>query len=260
MKRIALLVVITALSMCICPTIVWGNNGDAATTTGTIKFLAPTISGVDPDPTDPLNPSDPDTPIDPNDSSQPKPEQNAGGKGFLRIDYAPKYFDFGAQPLPTVATTLYAKPLLVMSEDGSRTEEWINYVQISDKRGTYGGWSLTVTQNEQFKSASGDKHNELVGAELSLGTTEAPAEVLGANVASMYQPSFVRASTKLIPGEAQSLLTAYEGEGLATWVYRFGNDDTKEKAISLMIPAGQYVEGIYKSTLTWTLSDVPLVN
>jgi hypothetical protein len=239
---------------------VHGEVKSSVDTKGTVEFKAPDINGEDPDPTNPVNPSDPNTPIDPTDPTKPQPEPNPGGNGFLRIDFAPKTFDFGQQPLPTTATTYYANPLKATSADGSVSEDWINYVQVSDKRGTYAGWSLSVKQNEQFKTTAATTNNVLEGAKLTLGTTEAPAEILGSNVDAKYTPSTANTSTTLTPGKAETVVTAQSGEGLATWVYRFGDDTTKDKAIALEVPAGKYVEGTYQSNLTWTLTDAPLAN
>ncbi len=43
-------------------------------------------------------------------------------------------------------------------KDGSKKP---TYVQVTDKRGTLAGWKLTLSQPEQFKTATGE---ELVGA------------------------------------------------------------------------------------------------
>lgn len=51
-----------------------------------------------------------------------------------------------------------------------------NYVQVTDTRGTWDGWTLTVAESDQFQNTSGEK---LTGAELSFskgytdGTTAA---------------------------------------------------------------------------------------
>ena len=39
-----------------------------------------------------------------------------------------------------------------------------NYVQVTDTRGTWDGWTLTVAESDQFQNTSGEK---LTGAELS---------------------------------------------------------------------------------------------
>ncbi len=43
-----------------------------------------------------------------------------------------------------------------------------NFVQISDIRGTNSGWSLTVTQKEQFKATKATLNSQLTGAQISL--------------------------------------------------------------------------------------------
>ena len=48
------------------------------------------------------------------------------------------------------------------------------YVQVTDKRGTLAGWKLTLSQPEQFKTATGE---ELVGAQLTFTKAEAASMV-----------------------------------------------------------------------------------
>lgn len=51
-------------------------------------------------------------------------------------------------------------------KDGSKKP---TYVQVTDKRGTLAGWKLTLSQPEQFKTATGE---ELVGAQLTFTKAE----------------------------------------------------------------------------------------
>ena len=51
----------------------------------------------------------------------------------------------------------------VKAKDGNK--EVPNFVQVTDNRGTNAGWKLSVTQNDQFKTADG---KELTGATLTL--------------------------------------------------------------------------------------------
>ena len=48
------------------------------------------------------------------------------------------------------------------------------YVQVTDKRGTLAGWKLTLSQPEQFKTATGE---ELVGAQLTFTRQKLPSMV-----------------------------------------------------------------------------------
>lgn len=234
----------------------FGAEKSSVTTNGIVTFEQPDLTNNDNDPVSPVNPDDPNTSIDTNDPNSLLPEDNSGGNGLLRIDFAPKTFDFGTKELPTVTTTYYANPLSVTSANGA-TDTWTNYVQVTDKRGTYAGWTLSVKQEKQFTNAAAANNNVLEGAVLSLGTEQAKAEIAGSNVDAKYTPSTVQEITKLVPGTQTDMIVAGKEEGLATWVYRFGSSATKDKGISLTIPAGAYTAGAYSSTLTWSLSDVP---
>lgn len=237
---------------------VFSAQKSTVTTDGTVTFKQPDLNETDSNPTKPVNPDDPNTIIDPNDPNSLFPEENAGGQGLLRIDFAPKSFDFGTQELPTVTTTYYAQPLPVKSLNGAE-DTWTNYIQVSDKRGTYTGWTLSVKQENQFTNPEATNNHVLEGAVLSLGTKEAKAELVASNVDERYKPSKAQSITALTPGEQTDLVIAGPEEGLATWVYRFGSSATKDKGISLTIPAGAYATGVYRATLTWVLSDVPSV-
>ncbi|MDN8763564.1 WxL domain-containing protein, partial [Staphylococcus aureus] len=82
----------------------------------------------------------------------------------LSIDYGSK-FKFGTQKISTADQTYYAAPDEM--KDGSKKP---TYVQVTDKRGTLAGWKLTLSQPEQFKTATGE---ELVGAQLTFTKAEA---------------------------------------------------------------------------------------
>ena len=181
-------------------------------TEGTITFeagdneITPPVDPENPDPTDPVDPIDPPGP---------------GTGGALSIDYGSK-FKFGTQKISTADQTYYAAPDEM--KDGSKKP---TYVQVTDKRGTLAGWKLTLSQPEQFKTATGE---ELVGAQLTFTKAEAASMV-----DEKYKP---------------------------TEVYRFGsNEATNKEAVQLFVP-GKSVKLAqqYSTKLVWALEDTPANN
>lgn len=206
-------------------------------TEGTITFEAGD-EGVTP-PVDPENP-DPNKPVDPSDPPSP------GTGGALSIDYGSK-FKFGTQKISTADKTYYAAADVM--NDGSRKP---TYVQVTDRRSTLSGWKLSVSQPEQFKTASGD---ELVGAQLKF--TKGQAVSL---VDPTYTPQTVNSELTLTPGGNNTLaINAKSGTGVGTWVYRFGaNENENQDAVQLSVP-GKSVKLAqqYSTKLVWTLEDTP---
>lgn len=78
-------------------------------------------------------------------------------------------------------------------KDGSKP----TYVQVTDKRGTLAGWKLTLSQPEQFKTATGE---ELVGAQLTFTKAEAASMV-----DEKYKPTEVSSTISLTPGVNNNL-------------------------------------------------------
>lgn len=197
----------------------------------------------DTDPTKPVNPTNPDEkvePEDPTDPTGPKP----GTAGPLSIDYASS-FQFGAQKITSDTKDYYAQ--IQTFKDGTTGP---NYVQVTDKRGTQEGWTLSAVQNGQFKTA---QNEELVGAALSIANAGVTSIV---DVA--YAPTPTAAHT-FVPGTEVELVKAEDGKGMGTWVYRFGKDATEgATAVKLNVP-GKAIKLAkeYRTTLTWTLKSVP---
>ncbi|PFJ14982.1 cell surface protein [Bacillus cereus] len=194
-------------------------------------------------PVDPGNP-DPGNPVDPIDSTDPI-GPNIGTQGPLSIDYASS-FQFGKQVITSQDMTYYAET----QKFNGNPVEGPNYVQVTDNRGTEAGWTLSVTQDAQFESAS---QKTLDGAEI---------ELMNANINTVSNspiPSQVANNVTLTPTVQQPVVEATDGEGAGTYVYRFGTDAvTGAESVALHVPGKttKYAEQ-YNTTLTWTLSDTP---
>lgn len=196
-------------------------------------------------PVDPENP-DPNKPVDPVDPTNPDGKPNVGTTGPLSLDFASS-LDFGENVISTKDETYFAA-----AQKLSDGQEKPNYVQVTDNRGTEAGWTLSVKQNGQFVDSKG---NELTGAKITFTNG-------AVNTASKSaKPSEVIPSFDLTvdgTGAVQNVVEAKAGEGAGTYVYKFGDDATKAESIKLEVPGAttKYADE-YKTTLTWTLSDVP---
>ena len=103
-----------------------------------------------------------------------------------------------------------------------------NYVQVTDTRGTWDGWTLTVAESDQFQNTSGEK---LTGAELSFskgytdGTTAA-------------KPGYINNTNFVVSTAASKILGAGPNQGMGTWVYGLGaNADYQENGCLLYTSA-----------------------
>jgi len=211
-------------------------------------------------PTDPSKPGGEDEggngDVDPVDPTKPTEPTEPGTSGPLSLDYA-SALDFGEQKISVKDQTYYAKPQLFRDKDGNIDKEnpAPNYAQITDKRGGEKGWSLSVKQNGQFTSETEGK--ELTGAEITFNNGQT------ASASSSDAPSTVKESFSLSPdgnGNAEQVMAASEGEGWGTWIYRFGDKDKDniDKSIELNVPGSTQKDAdTYKTSLTWSLSDVP---
>lgn len=200
----------------------------------------------------PVDPGQPDKPVEPTDPTDP-PEP--GTSGPLSLDFA-SHWKFGLQKVTAFNKTYFAHPQAM--KDGSTSQL---YAQVTDVRGSFAGWSLSVKQVDQFKTTDGQP---LKGAELAFagaGKTTSTSEIPASQVTENFT---------LKPQISQVLLTAKTGEGAGTNVYALGNredyDDTatSEEAIASKAPVTLSVKAAsmrseqYTCQLEWSLSDVPL--
>ncbi|MFS7004005.1 WxL domain-containing protein [Carnobacterium maltaromaticum] len=230
---------VTTAMVAVSTLVLGGAIASAATysTGGIVKFVTDTDITT---PVDPLDPGEEVTPVDPTDPEKPiKP----GTPGPLSIDFAsPLYFGEQKVSPKDQVYPANAQPIV-----GGETRP--NYVQVTDKRGGELGWSLQVKQNAQFETA---EKNILTGAAISFenGTAVTDSESL--------IPSIVTKTFSLVPGADQVVMTAAEGEGAGTQLYRAGDDSTKANSVKLAVPGKTTkYKGTYETNLTWTLSDVP---
>lgn len=225
------------------------------------------------DPEGPVDPIDPEIPVDPIDPVDPEVPVEPGTGGPLSLDYASS-LNFGKHKISTQDQVYYANSQKVTDKETGVTTEKPLYAQLTDKRAKNDlmGWTLSVTQNGQFKTAGGDI---LTGAEIAF----AQAEAVSVAGNEENAPSEVIESLPLVPGTDHKLMFAAEGEGSGTWVYRLGNMDSikmkteetlneagevvstevsKDEAVTLSVPGSttKVKDDVYQTTLTWKLSTV----
>ncbi|MGE7911252.1 WxL domain-containing protein [Lysinibacillus xylanilyticus] len=230
-------------------------NGGSKDSYAIIKFEPSSESTP---PRDPIQPGteDPNTgkPVEPGPEDPTLPEgvdPLPGTPGPLSIDHASGLY-FGIQEITSTDRIYKAKPQSFKNRPNK--PEGPNYVQVTDGRGTEAGWSLQVKQNKQFESTKG---KELIGAEIRF--TEGQVNTGSASPKpSIVKPSFALKFNEDGEGVADTIMSAKAEEGSGTYVLAFGNDDNAAETIELFVPGSttKYADE-YKTTITWTLTDVP---
>lgn len=249
-KKICILFALTNVG--VPNVVVFGAEGGQYESTGKLEFIPGT------DPTDPVDPENPDPtnpvkPIDPTDPQGPNP----GTTGPLSIDYTSS-LDFGKNKITNKDEIYYANA----QEFSERLagEFRGSYAQITDNRGTNGGWTLKLKQKTQFKSDTAIKYKELLGAKLSLSESTAVSKSVGVESPTVH-------NVTLNPGSEVTIMSAGKGNGSGTWVSRFGKAEKmtidgeivqKNKAVTLEVPGNTPKEAVtYVTKLIWTLTDTP---
>ncbi|MGY3778618.1 WxL domain-containing protein [Isobaculum melis] len=213
-------------------------------------------------PVDPLDP-DPNNPVDPFDPTNPPTyEPDPGTGGPLGIDFASS-IDFGSNKITSKDVTYYANPQYYFNADKTGpdlTRPRPNYIQVSDKRGTNAGWTLTVKQNGQLTNEE-TQNSVLTSAAITLANGSAVSNVEGVIAPTTYE-------VELNPnGDSAKVMAAAKGNGSGTWVDLFGTvediqdgEETvkKNKSVSLFIPGTTPIDAVkYSTSLTWTLASTP---
>lgn len=219
---------------------VYGSQGIVGFSTG--GGVQPPVDPNTPDPTVPVDPQNPD-------GSKPAP----GGDGPLTIDFASS-LDFGVHTISNQNQTYLAKAQKYFNSTALTPD----YVQVTDRRGTFAGWVLKVSQTAQFREVANgpQKYPDLKGAMISL-QNPTPASKNGA-----FAPN-ASAVSDLVPGIETVVAQADAGKGAGTWVIRWGNqgDITKDGLspdVTLFVPGTTPKDAAsYTTTLNWILSDLP---
>ncbi|WP_088809378.1 MULTISPECIES: WxL domain-containing protein [Listeria] len=195
--------------------------------------------------TNPIDPTEPGNVITPDPDNPGQP----GTAGPLSIDFASN-LRFGLQKMSGKQETYYAHLTKVVETATGAKKEVPNYVQVTDNRGSNGGWHLTVKQNGQLMNGA----NALEGAQISL---------LNSTLVTLHDGNVPTANTLItldpVSGDAVEIVNAQAGTGSGTWANLFGKDVSEAAtSVKLVVPGKtQKVEGQYKTTLTFELVDSP---
>ncbi|ALS02797.1 cell surface protein [Enterococcus silesiacus] len=182
------------------------------------------------DPTDPNKPVDPDQPIDPTDPENP----GTGNEGALAIDYVSNIV-FGEKEIESGDTIYNA-----MNENP--------FVQVTDKRGTGAGWTLSA-QTNGFKTEAG---KQLKGAELSFKNGHVKTRTDNVSTAPIGNDVvFSNADAKVI-------MSAKKDAGRGTWLDVFSGEADNNENVQLKVLEGSADANIeYSAEINWTLANAP---
>ncbi len=193
-----------------------------------ITFIAGTgpVAPVDPlNPINPLDPTDPDNPTD----------LPTGDTGALTLDYVSS-IDFGSHEVSSgteVYSSISKKP----------------FIQVSDRRGTGAGWSVSATASKFTDGAN----ESLRGAKITFENGEAVTGSSTSNAPTSTQ-------TVELPTDgttSASVMVASSNQGMGTWINRWmASGDTNEK-VSIEVPGGSATVGSHQAKITWKLTDAP---
>lgn len=173
--------------------------------------------------------------VDPEDADN----EGTAMPGLLKIDRVPN-LSFGQ----VVASGLYQKEYALNSNP---------YIQVSDFRGSLGGWTLSAKISEFVsKRTEGDtRRYQLGGAVLTL--QQANIEEYDSEYAEPPR-SFPVALNKAY----QKVVAADEQSGQGIWSSRWQSSEAINNKIELAILPGTAESGReYEATIFWKLADVP---
>lgn len=227
---------------------------------GTVEFVAPTtdnkpLNPTTPDPKPPVNPKNPDgTP------------SNPGTKGPLTLDFASS-FDFGKQEITSVDKTYNASAQML--GDGKYVPD---YAQITDNRGTFAGWTLSVKETDAFHTSGNVdlKATQIKFTDLNHATTNTLKTDVSMPKDFTLNPA--GASVNIMSGAKADANKTNGTSG--THIIRFGNDNslkaddtqangekranTVDPSVTLAVPgASDKMAQKYTTTLQWTLGETP---
>lgn len=182
-----------------------------------------------------LNPSDPEVLYEPDPEDPTTPQDPVTGEtGPLTLDYV-STINFGSREISPTAETYESETLSP-------------FVQVTDRRGTGAGWDVTAQMTDFINEASGSEET-LPGSTLTFSGGEVISTTVGGDP-TPNNPVELSAG-----GDAESVVSAGENEGLGSWITRWfpsvegGLNDN----VILDVPAGAATQGDHTAEITWTL-------
>jgi hypothetical protein len=242
---------------------VFADDGGQYNSKGSVAFTPSTETT---NPVDPLNP-DPDNPILPSNPDGSTPD--AGTAGPLSLDFASS-LDFGIQQITSSTKNYNASAQKYTDKDGNNETSGPDFVQLTDNRGSFAGWTLSVKQDGQFKTASG---TELDGAAVTFGSAEHASTNGTEDGVSTINSFTLNPDAGAIPVMSGEAATNDTNGTSGTHLVRFGdktalsetdvNGDgssrgTTDTAIKLNVPGkSAKLATKYATTFNWILADAP---
>ena len=227
-------------------------NASAATQDGGLQRSKATIEYIENTDTEL-----PDNPLAPGNSLKPSDDNKTGGAGPLSIDYVS---DIAFGQNKTSGKTEIYKAELDTFKDGTKAPI---SAQVTDKRGSNAGWTLTAKQESLFKQSKGNE--VLKGTILRLNNPNLSSKdnmtsgIPNSNVLPTVQAVKLSAKDSGEAGNEQIVATAAKDKGMGQWVTRYGidNDEAKE-SVTLEVPGNsKKVKDTYSTSILWTLTDSP---
>jgi len=181
------------------------------------------------------------------DTDNPKPQTSKGTVEFLNGGLT---IDNGATDL-TAASLDFGQRKIEAAKAGEKDFRYDNTntkaaITVSDLRGKGTGWQLHVKQNDVFKNEKATVNQELTGAILILdGVLNTDDSTTGADATVKRNVSLGEV------GSDHVLMDAAVGKGN-------GNNVANISTSQLTVPVKTArAEGIYSTTLTWSVTDTP---
>ncbi|EKF51519.1 WxL domain-containing protein [Lactococcus garvieae] len=237
-------------------------------TSGDLEFVTGDTGTKPVDPTDPGKPVIPENP-DPGKPVTPPVEVTKG----LSLDFASS-LSFGKQKISSTTETYYAHGQKIVDGSGAVTGIVPDYAQVTDVRGSFAGWTLSVATDAQFRE-NGTDITTTPEASAPLGTYLTGAELkfskgAGNGTVTAAKPSNINASDFTLSTSDQVVMAAKANEGMGTWTYALGAtadydaSATAQDAVATKSPITLTVPGstakkaaAYTTSLIWKLSDTP---
>ena len=204
------------------------SNGDSE---AEIEFTPGTGAPEVIDPTDPEEPYEPG----PNDPEDPP----TGETGPLTLDFVSSV-DFGENEIVSNAQIYESSTLRP-------------FIQVTDRRGTGEGWSVTASASEFEATVDEETKETLPGSVI----TFANGEVVSTSTSEAPNP--VEQVVLRTGGDAAEVVTASVDSGLGSWVNRWfpSEEASTNDNVTLEVPAGAATAGQHTATIAWTLTDAP---
>ncbi|MEG0283655.1 MAG: WxL domain-containing protein [Erysipelotrichales bacterium] len=179
----------------------------------------------------------PTNPVDPTDPDNPGTGPGTGTAGPLSIDYVPE-LAFGSQKITGKIETY-------------STTNKTPYVQVTDKRGTGAGYSVSAKLSNFQVGA--DTTKILKDARLDFNNSEMATISSNGAAAPTAKDKFTLSAN----GDAVEVLKAEKNQGMGTWIERWLSSADANENIKLTVNTANALSEAYEGTIDWTIGVTP---